>query len=278
MQQQQARGGRVAAAVEAPELATHQRISMFTEPLPGEVCIEEFERFAIDRLRGDDLCLFHHACGQPSIPSQLLYIKMLPLCLTCLAVLAHLLTHLAMFALLQSSRASRRPGTRGSRASSCRYGRRPLLGLQGHRPPILRGSAAFSVQAIVVQLADKHLKGSTPEETRWKDSVSHFVLRLAYCRHAFPPTPEGCWHAAVPLDWHVRLLQGMQAWLRVCRTEDLRRWFLQQECDLFRHRFRNEVPSSQVCWGLAPTWEPTSQSMVLRSCSKQRAAWLSLHA
>lgn len=36
----------------------------------------------------------------------------------------------------------------------------------------------------MVQLADKHLKCSTPEETRWKDSVSHFVLRLAYCRRA----------------------------------------------------------------------------------------------
>ncbi len=39
----------------------------------------------------------------------------------------------------------------------------------------------------MVQLADKHLKGSTPEETRWKDSVSHFVLRLAYCRRALLP-------------------------------------------------------------------------------------------
>ena len=37
-------------------------------------------------------------------------------------------------------------------------------------------------QALVVQLADKHLKGATPEDSRWKDGVSHFVLRLAYCR------------------------------------------------------------------------------------------------
>ena len=33
-----------------------------------------------------------------------------------------------------------------------------------------------------MQLAEKHLKCSTPDETRWKDAVSHFVLRLAYCR------------------------------------------------------------------------------------------------
>lgn len=33
------------------------------------------------------------------------------------------------------------------------------------------------------------------------------------------------------------------------RTDDLRRWFLQQESDLFRHRFRNEVSASQVQHG-----------------------------
>ena len=50
-------------------------------------------------------------------------------------------------------------------------------------------------------MADKFgLNYSKPQAAR-RDHVSHFILRLAYCR-----------------------------------TEDLRRWFLQQECQLFKHR------------------------------------------
>uniref|UniRef100_A0A669BJM1 DNA primase large subunit n=1 Tax=Oreochromis niloticus TaxID=8128 RepID=A0A669BJM1_ORENI len=53
--------------------------------------------------------------------------------------------------------------------------------------------------------------GPTEYEKRRKDHISHFILRLAYCQ-----------------------------------TEDLRRWFIQQEVDLFRFRFNDLDPKQQL--------------------------------
>lgn len=64
------------------------------------------------------------------------------------------------------------------------------------------------VQDKLNHLKQKHLKGgagaatSSREEEIRNDLISHYVLRLAYCR-----------------------------------TAELRKWFLAQECDMFRLKF-----------------------------------------
>ena len=62
-------GGRGTPAAEAME-SIAQRISMYIDPPQGEVTIEDFERFAVDRLRGDHrACSEEMLCCSVSLPS-----------------------------------------------------------------------------------------------------------------------------------------------------------------------------------------------------------------
>ena len=56
------KSGRVAASATEARLDEHQVLSMYASPPEGEVVIEEFERFAIARLRGE-WCSRHRIAG-----------------------------------------------------------------------------------------------------------------------------------------------------------------------------------------------------------------------
>lgn len=73
-----------------------------------------------------------------------------------------------------------------------------------------RGFRPDQLQDKILELTDKHLKGVTKEATCRKDVASHYVLRLAFCQ-----------------------------------TEDKRKWFLSQECELFKARFKEMLSSDQ---------------------------------
>uniref|UniRef100_A0A804RKG6 DNA primase large subunit n=1 Tax=Zea mays TaxID=4577 RepID=A0A804RKG6_MAIZE len=82
--------------------------------------------------------------------------------------------------------------------------------LKGISDGLSRGKRPEEVEKLVNELWKTHMGHQDPAETLNKDIISHFVLRLVYCR-----------------------------------TEELRKWFLSMETTLFRYRFRLENPESQ---------------------------------
>lgn len=73
-----------------------------------------------------------------------------------------------------------------------------------------RGKRGEDVESAVIDLWKKHMRTVQSDGQQQKDLISHFVLRLVHCR-----------------------------------TEELRRWFLEMETALFRFRFRTESSESQ---------------------------------
>eukprot|EP00897_Mesotaenium_endlicherianum_P009091 jgi/Mesen1/820/ME000111S10968 len=110
------------------------RLTMYLSPPPGEVALEEFEQYALDRLR--------------------------------------------VLKAIEEAKA--------------------------------RGKKHEEFDILISELWRKHMRTASAADTWRKDVISHFVLRLAYCR-----------------------------------TEELRKWFLVQETTLFRHRFRMEGADDQ---------------------------------
>ncbi|KAH9314484.1 hypothetical protein KI387_023111 [Taxus chinensis] len=82
--------------------------------------------------------------------------------------------------------------------------------LKGLEEALSRGKKNDEVEGMVNELWRKYMRTLNATDTKNKDIISHFVLRLVYCR-----------------------------------TEELRRWFLQMETTLFRYRFRLELPEAQ---------------------------------
>uniref|UniRef100_A0A453BV80 DNA primase large subunit n=1 Tax=Aegilops tauschii subsp. strangulata TaxID=200361 RepID=A0A453BV80_AEGTS len=82
--------------------------------------------------------------------------------------------------------------------------------LKGISDGLSRGKRPEEMEKLVSELWKAHMRHQDPAETLNKDIISHFVLRLVYCR-----------------------------------TEELRKWFLSMENTLFRYRFRLESPESQ---------------------------------
>lgn len=99
--------------------------------------------------------------------------------------------------------------------------------LKGIEDAKSRGKKPDELHAIILELVKKHLKAASTVEERWLDQVSHFVLRLAHCRN-----------------------------------EDLRRWFLTHEADLFVARFREEPGKAEFLRRAGLPYEPLPRENV----------------
>ncbi|KAL0335945.1 UNVERIFIED_CONTAM: putative DNA primase large subunit, partial [Sesamum radiatum] len=82
--------------------------------------------------------------------------------------------------------------------------------LKGISDGLSRGKKPNEMEELVNELWEVNMKRSEASEFVNKDIISHFVLRLVYCRE-----------------------------------EELRKWFLSMETTLFRYRFQRESPEAQ---------------------------------
>ena len=74
-----------------------------------------------------------------------------------------------------------------------------------------------------------------------KDHISHFILRLVYCRRLKLNIPLSYFGIGAAFKHPISILKNLNIDIF---SEDLKRWFISQEMDLFRHRFTLESAES----------------------------------
>ena len=124
-----------------------------------------------------------------------------------------------------------------------------------------------------MELYERHMGAPNREERQRKDIISHIVLLLAYSRTGACSGVAGGVAPGLSALARCASRQAYCVWkscadtpaarragrsilcmdlpahpnrLPCCAAEDLRRWLIAQECDLFRARFKEMVPSDQV--------------------------------
>ncbi|CAI0381295.1 unnamed protein product [Linum tenue] len=108
--------------------------------------------------------------------------------------------------------------------------------LTGISDGLSRGKRPEEMEKLVAELWKANMRHPQASEVMNKDIISHFVLRLVYCRTyglCALSLDYCCFHF---LAYRVRIL---------AHREDLRKWFLSMETALFRYRFRLQTAEAQ---------------------------------
>jgi DNA primase large subunit len=144
-------------------------LSMYTDMPSGEIALEEFERFALDRLKGapgrlHPRCTHPAAHTPPAAPPP-------PPPRACSPFPSRIRLHAPRFTLALTLALDLLTS--------------PLLPapavLRGIEDLKSKGKRFDEMEDAIRALADAHLRGATREESARKDAASHFVVRLGFC-------------------------------------------------------------------------------------------------